>query len=120
MNSVMSTPLRIVFETHAPTSKIVRIALATGSLYLLYAVGPSQGLIADLLIVAWFFVFVPFPRIGPWKYGVFTSVWLIYTASEYKSFTYVDYFVLAIIVFATVLSTGYYILVRGSWLDPYT
>ena len=112
MGWVMSTPLGVIFSSTAPKSLSARIYFVLLSYWILSFFPVST----TVLLVVWYCLFAPFPRIGCWLSGI-TYVYIV-----------IYYFILQWnyqfmlpeeAVYATFLSIGYYLLIWGSSLDPY-
>lgn len=112
MGWVMSTPLGVIFSSTAPKSLSARIYFVLLS-YWIVSFFPIS---TTAMLVVWYCLFAPFPRIGCWLSGI-TYVYIV-----------IYYFILQWnyqfmlpeeAVYATFVSMGYYLLIWGSSLDPY-
>ncbi|TQQ83780.1 J domain-containing protein [Halonotius terrestris] len=103
---VVNTPLGSLLAVSIPKSRLLRGAIAVVWLAVAVVFGPVVELLAGL-------PFVLFPRIGPWLYTPLAAVVLLApTAVPLETSA-------GVVAVLVLFSIGYYLLVRGSRLDPY-
>jgi len=112
IRSMMSTPLGVIFSSNAPKSLSSRIYFVLLSYWILSFFPVSTA----VMLVLWYCLFAPFPRIGFWLSGTAYA----YIVSHYFIFQW--YYPLILpeeAIYATLLAVGYYLLIKDSSLDPY-
>lgn len=112
MQRAVSTPLGVIFTTDAPESFSTRMYIVLATHWILSFL-PTPSV---LIFMLWCCLFIPFPRISIWLSGgiyVYLAVnFYIFQESYGVIFT-------GGVVLTTFIAIGYYVLVRGSSLDPY-